>query len=121
MFALTKTISSFTDIRLRYALKGFPLYLSTIIIGVYFSVLQKMFPDQTLNLWVIWISLWGLPSYVVGSLLQLRFAWLVTNIISSANPQQQSSSRRNVNLILSEVVYGILLGATYIAQSYIYG
>lgn len=59
---------------------------------------------------------WGVPAYIVGSLIHIRYVWLVTKTAKTA----PTSSLQRVNETIAEVIYGVVLSITYFAQTYVY-
>lgn len=104
--------------------KVLPLYFISTVVGAYFITLAKfVVPDewiQQITLQTIWLLGWGTPIYVVGSLLQLRFAWVVTSIITSQQPAGLNENNSPASALIAEAFYGVALSITYLTQTYLY-
>lgn len=93
----------------RYAVKPLPFFATSILlIGTYFTLV-----DLPKTLFYV---IWGVPAYVVGTLLHIRYVWLVTKTTTS----QSNSSDVRLNEVVAEVIYGAVLNLTYFAQTFLY-
>ena len=104
-------------------LKVLPLYAISIAVGAYFMTALTWFVSNDVSHQLVWQTLWligwGAPAYVVCSLLQLRFAWVVTSIIATLQPALAPSGTPTSALI-AEGLYGVALSVTYLSQTYLY-
>jgi hypothetical protein len=84
-------------------------------------------PDSvtTFTLWITWLCGWGIPCYIIGSIVQLRFGWVVTKTVSiqrslwvPAAPSHSLTPR--VAQQTAEIIYGTILSVTYLAQTELY-
>lgn len=118
-------ISSSKTLR-NIVLKVLPLYVISSAVGTYFMALETFVVYETWRerLWLqlLWLVGWGVPIYVIGSLLQLRFAWVVTSIITSLqkNSDDPHENKTPASAMIAEGLYGVALSITYLTQTYLY-
>lgn len=99
-----------------------PLHGTTIVLGLWFHSIDYygLSPEDWLKhavLWTMWSVLWGAPVYVLGSLLQIRYA----NLIQQAATAHQQAAfteerRKNFSSAVAETLYGALLNLTFLFQ-----
>lgn len=103
-----------------------PLYVMTIILGLWFHTIDRygLYPEDWIKhavLWGTWSVLWGAPIYVLGSVLQLRYAWRIRAAATSHRVSKQSGLRegKDVNNVVVQTLYGALLNLTFIFQVWV--
>lgn len=94
-----------------------PLHATTILLGLWFHGIDRygLYPEDWVKhavLWTTWTVLWGTPVYVLGSLLQLRYAWL----IRQAATGHQATPSKAFTSVVAETLYGALLNLTFLFQ-----
>jgi len=97
----------------------FPLHATTIILGLWFHTFDRygLYPEDWLKhtvLWTTWTVLWGAPVYVLGSLLQLRYASHIRSAATSH--REKSGENRSINHVIVQTLYGALLNLTFLFQ-----
>jgi hypothetical protein len=96
----------------------FPLHATTIVLGLWYHSIDVfgLHPDDWFKhavLWTMWSVLWGAPVYVLGSLLQLRYAW---RIRAAATAHREVQQKRDITNVVTETLYGALLNLTFLFQ-----
>lgn len=80
--------------------------------GTFFTV-----GANSVNVSLYYIT-WGVPAYIIGSLIHIRYVWLVTKTASTTSAS--SSTFQRINEAIAEVIYGVVLSITYFAQTFMY-
>lgn len=101
-----------------FALKALPLYVTTVLIGIYFTVLGNVDNTHVVLNKGVWLIAWGIPIYVVGTLLQGWYVWNITKIASDST--KAMPEKRNPTVTISEGLYGVLLSFTYLVQTFLF-
>lgn len=65
----------------------------------------------------VWLIGWGLPSYVVGSFLQIIFLDEIATVLTRSRTPRQN---QNLSSNIAEAVYGVILSSTFLAQTYVF-